>query len=43
MTPRSVVAAPAADDGAIHVNLTLPVTRLGFGPFSFDPIEQMIG
>ena len=43
MTPRSVVAAPATDDGAIRVNLTLPVTRLGFGPFSFDPIEQMIG
>ena len=42
MPRRSAVAAPASD-GAIRVNLTLPVTRLGFGPFSFDPIEQMIG
>ena len=30
-------------DRSIRVNLTLPVTRLGFGPFSFDPIEQVIG
>ncbi len=32
-----------AADGAIRVNVTLPVTRVGFGPFSFDPVEQMIG
>lgn len=42
MRPSSLATAPA-DDGAIRVNLTLPVTRLGFGIFSFDPIEQMIG
>ena len=28
---------------AVRVNLTMPVTRIGFGPFSFDPVEQMIG
>ena len=30
-------------EGAIRLNVTLPVTRVGFGPFSFDPVEQMIG
>lgn len=39
MKPASV--APRRE--AIRVNLTLPVTRIGFGPFSFDPLEQMIG
>ena len=34
---------PVTADGAIRVNVTLPVTRVGFGPFSFDPVEQMIG
>ena len=28
---------------AIRLNLTMPVTRLGFGPLSFDPVEQMMG
>jgi hypothetical protein len=27
----------------IRVDLTLPVVRIGFGPFRFDPIEQLIG
>lgn len=31
------------DQGEIRVNLSLPVTRVGFGVFSFDPLEQMIG
>ena len=31
----------AAD--AIRVNVAMPVTRLGLGPFSFDPVEQMLG
>ncbi len=39
---RAAVAAPAPSS-AIRVNLTVPVTRIGFGPFSFDPLEQMIG
>lgn len=39
---RAVATAPAPSS-AIRVNLTVPVTRLGFGPFSFDPLEQMIG
>ena len=42
MARRSAPVAPNGDQ-AIRMNLTLPVTRLGFGPFSFDPIEQMIG
>ncbi len=29
--------------GDIRVNLCMPVTRVGFGLFSFDPLEQMIG
>ncbi|MCB9746752.1 MAG: hypothetical protein H6740_29535 [Alphaproteobacteria bacterium] len=37
------LAAPPTRDGAIRVNLTLPVTRWGFGPFAFDPVEQLIG
>ena len=38
------MSAPlVARDGAIKVNLTLPVTKLGFGPFAFDAIEHAIG
>ena len=29
--------------GAIRFNLILPTARLGFGPLSFNPIEQAIG
>jgi hypothetical protein len=32
-----------ASDGAIHIDLTLPVTRVGVGIFSFDPVEQFLG
>ena len=28
---------------AIRFNLVLPTAKMGFGPFSFDPIEQAIG
>jgi hypothetical protein len=28
---------------AIRFNLVLPAAKMGFGPFSFDPIEQAIG
>ncbi len=35
--------APARRRAPIRVNLTLPVTRIGLGPFSFDPLEQLIG
>lgn len=28
---------------AIRVDVTVPVTRFGFGPFAFDALEQMIG
>jgi hypothetical protein len=28
---------------ALHLDLTLPVLRLGAGPFSFDPLEQLLG
>ncbi|MBU0676651.1 MAG: hypothetical protein KJ626_00910, partial [Verrucomicrobia bacterium] len=35
---------PATGAGApILLNLTLPVTRVGFGVFSFDPVEQLVG
>jgi hypothetical protein len=27
----------------IRIDLTLPVTRVGFGIFSFDPLEQALG
>jgi hypothetical protein len=39
---KAAVAA-SAPSSAIRVNLTVPVTRIGFGPFSIDPLEQMIG
>ena len=42
MTRRSLATAPA-EDGAIRVDLTLPVIRFGFDPLSFDPIAQVIG
>jgi hypothetical protein len=38
----AAITAPESPS-AIRVNLTVPVTRIGFGPFSFDPLEQMIG
>lgn len=28
---------------AIRVDVTLPVLRLGFGPFVVDPLEQLVG
>ena len=28
---------------ALRIDLTLPVTRVGWGPFSIDPVEQLIG
>jgi hypothetical protein len=28
---------------ALHLDLTLPVLRLGMGPFSFDPLEHFLG
>jgi hypothetical protein len=40
---RAVVATAPAPSSAIRVNLTVPVTRIGFGPFSVDPLEQLIG
>ena len=27
----------------IRINVTLPITRFGAGPFSFDPLEHLIG
>lgn len=34
---------PLAPPRGIRVNLTMPVTRIGFEPFSLHPLEQMIG
>ena len=33
----------AEPDRAIRFLLTVPVTRFGVGPFSIDPVEQLIG
>lgn len=30
-------------DGALRVRLTVPVTEVGFGPFRFDPLAQLVG
>lgn len=40
--PTEIVTRPAPD-GAIRVNLTMPVTRIGFGMFSVDPLQEIIG
>ena len=40
MSGQVVVAEP---DRAIRFMLTVPVTRFGVGPFSIDPVEQLIG
>ena len=40
MSGQVVVAEP---DRAIRFLLTVPVTRFGVGPFSIDPVEQLIG
>jgi hypothetical protein len=38
-----VTGEAARLERSIHFGLTLPVTRFGVGPFSFDPVEQAIG
>ena len=40
MSGQAVVVEP---DRAIRFLLTVPVTRFGVGPFSIDPVEQLIG
>ena len=42
MTAAAGLPTPAGDR-AIRFRLVLPVTRLGVGVFSFDPIEQLVG
>ena len=39
----AVASEPARPAREIRVNLCVPITRIGFGPFSVDPLEQMIG
>ena len=41
--PRRRPEVEPRQPAPIRVNLTMPVTRVGFGPFSFDPVEQLIG
>ncbi len=46
--PPAQTGSPLVDGAtgrrrAIRFNLVLPAAKLGFGPFRFDPIEQMIG
>ena len=43
MKPATTEAATARPSAEVRVNLTMPITRFGFGPFSVDPVEQMIG
>lgn len=41
---RPVAAAASGHRGGeIRVNLVMPVSRIGFGPFSIDPVAQLIG
>ena len=40
---RAVPLTVGKEPAEIRINLALPVTRVGFGPFSFDPLEQVIG
>ncbi len=40
MSGQVVVVEP---DRAIRFLLTVPVTRIGFGPFAFDAFEQLVG
>ena len=42
MTGTRPLPEPAADR-SIRFSLTLPVTRFGVGPLSFDPVERAIG
>lgn len=42
MTSQAAVPVEASER-AIRFRLVLPVTRLGIGVFSFDPIEQLVG
>jgi hypothetical protein len=40
---RGVAVVDARPAGEIRVNVTRPVTRIGFGVFSFDALEQLVG
>jgi len=40
MSGQVVVVEP---DRSIRFLLTVPVTRIGFGPFAFDAFEQLVG
>ena len=37
------IALGESAPNAIRFNLVLPAAKMGFGPFSFDPMEQAIG
>ena len=43
MKPEASVHVPQRAGREVRVNLTMPITRFGFGPFSVDPVEQLIG
>ena len=43
MSRPGVPAALLEPGGEIRVNLVMPVSRFGFGPFSVDAVEQVIG
>jgi hypothetical protein len=39
----SVFRLAPEPSGDLRITLTLPVTRLGFGAFSVDPVAKLIG
>ena len=38
----AAVATPRPNE-ALCIDVSVPVTRVGVGPFSFDPLEQLLG
>ena len=40
---RPLLPAEVQPNHDLCIDLTLPVTRVGFGPFAFDAVEQFIG
>lgn len=42
-TPADAHRPASQPEGPLHFNLTLPVTRVGFGIFTVDPLTQLLG
>ncbi|MCK6527718.1 hypothetical protein L6R50_09190 [Myxococcota bacterium] len=39
----NIAVVPLAPDRSVRVDLTLPITRMGIGAFSFDPVRALVG